>query len=69
MKQESLSARVRACRAATARVRFFRRLALGGSFAVCLGLSAATLGSSALARADEAKPTARLDQELDTLEQ
>jgi cytochrome c-type biogenesis protein CcmH/NrfF len=58
MKQESLSARVRACRAAPARVRFFRRLALGGSFAVCLGLSAATLGSSALARADEAKPTA-----------
>jgi hypothetical protein len=62
MKQQSLRARVRACRAALARVRFFRRLALGGSFAVCLGLSAATLGSSALApalaRADEAKPAA-----------
>jgi cytochrome c-type biogenesis protein CcmH/NrfF len=62
MKQESLSARVRACRAAPARVHFFRRLALGGPFAVCLGLSAATLGSSALvpamARADDAKPAA-----------
>jgi cytochrome c-type biogenesis protein CcmH/NrfF len=62
MKQESLRARVRACRAAQARVGFFRRLALGGSFAVCLGLSVAALGSSALipalARADEAKPAA-----------
>jgi cytochrome c-type biogenesis protein CcmH/NrfF len=43
-------------------VRFFQRIALGGSFAVCLGLGAATLGSSALApalaRADEAQPAA-----------
>jgi cytochrome c-type biogenesis protein CcmH/NrfF len=57
-----MSARVRACRAVLARVRIFRQIALLGSFAVWLGLGAATLGSSALmpalARADEAKPAA-----------
>jgi cytochrome c-type biogenesis protein CcmH/NrfF len=62
MKPESLSARVRAHRAAPARVRFFLRVALQGSFAICLGLTAATLGSTALvstpARADDAKPAA-----------
>jgi cytochrome c-type biogenesis protein CcmH/NrfF len=62
MKSESMSARVRACRAAPARVRIFRRIALLGPFAVCLGLAAVTLGPialmPALARADEAKPAA-----------
>jgi cytochrome c-type biogenesis protein CcmH/NrfF len=57
-----MSARVRACRAAPARVRIFRRIALLGPFAVCLGLAAVTLGPialmPALARADEAKPAA-----------
>jgi len=62
MNYEIESARVRARRAAPAWVRMFRRMTVGVSFAVWLGLGLATIGPSglvpALAWADEAKPAA-----------